>query len=174
MTLKTKFRVMIALSAVGLLAVAGLWIQSQHSSLLSEKRQKTKNLVEVPYSIVERQYQLETEGKISRIEAQRRAIETIRAMRYEGNNYFWINDQHPTMIMHPTKPTGGPNALAEVLPRIPDDFPVTIVAVQHMPPIFTRLLAERLASRSSIPVEEGSAGVILLPGHAGSHPEISI
>ena len=54
--------------------------------------------------------------------------------------------------------TGGPNALAEVLPAIPKDFPVPIVVVQHMPPIFTRLLADRLASRSAIPVEEGSAG----------------
>jgi two-component system chemotaxis response regulator CheB len=66
--------------------------------------------------------------------------------------------------------TGGPNALAEVLPRIPNDFPVPIVVVQHMPPIFTRLLAERLASRSAIPVEEGRAGVVLSPGHAWIAP----
>lgn len=66
--------------------------------------------------------------------------------------------------------TGGPNALAEVLPGIPNDFPVPIVVVQHMPPIFTRLLAERLASRSAIPVEEGSAGAVLVPGHAWIAP----
>jgi two-component system chemotaxis response regulator CheB len=66
--------------------------------------------------------------------------------------------------------TGGPNALAEVLPRIPNDFPVPIVVVQHMPPIFTRLLAERLASRSVIAVAEGSAGVVLSPGHAWIAP----
>ena len=66
--------------------------------------------------------------------------------------------------------TGGPNALAEVLPRIPNGFPVPIVVVQHMPPIFTRLLAERLASRSAIPVEEGRAGEILSPGHAWIAP----
>jgi two-component system chemotaxis response regulator CheB len=66
--------------------------------------------------------------------------------------------------------TGGPNALAEVLPRIPNDFPVLIVVVQHMPPIFTRLLAERLASHSAIPVEEGRAGAILSPGHAWIAP----
>ncbi len=59
--------------------------------------------------------------------------------------------------------TGGPNALAEVLSRIPSDFPVPIVVVQHMPPIFTRLLAERLASRSAIPVEEAAAGMVLSP-----------
>jgi len=66
--------------------------------------------------------------------------------------------------------TGGPNALAEVLPRIAKEFPVPIVVVQHMPPIFTRLLAERLASRSAIPVEEGSADVILAPGQAWIAP----
>ncbi len=66
--------------------------------------------------------------------------------------------------------TGGPNALAEVLPRIPKDFPVPIVVVQHMPPLFTRLLAERLASRSEIPIEEGSTGATLSPGHCWIAP----
>ena len=66
--------------------------------------------------------------------------------------------------------TGGPNALAEVLPRIPKDFPVPIVLVQHMPPIFTRMLAERLASRSAIAVQEGSAGVVLSPAHSWIAP----
>ncbi len=66
--------------------------------------------------------------------------------------------------------TGGPNALADVLPGIPSDFPVPIVVVQHMPPIFTRMLADRLAERSSIPVEEGRAGATLSPGHAWIAP----
>ena len=44
------------------------------------------------------------EGKITREEAKRRTIEAIRAMRYDGSNYFWINDMHPTMVMHPMKP----------------------------------------------------------------------
>jgi len=66
--------------------------------------------------------------------------------------------------------TGGPNALGEVLPRIPRGFPVPIVVVQHMPPIFTRLLAERLAAHSAIPVQEGSAGVVLCAGQAWIAP----
>ena len=60
--------------------------------------------------------------------------------------------------------TGGPNALAEVLPQLPPDFPVPIVMVQHMPPVFTRMLAERLNSRSAIRVQEASGGVALAPG----------
>ncbi len=66
--------------------------------------------------------------------------------------------------------TGGPSALSEVLPRIPNDFPVPIVVVQHMPPIFTRQLAERLSACSAIRVEEGSADAILSPGHAWIAP----
>jgi methyl-accepting chemotaxis protein len=95
---------MSAVSAAGLIAVAGFWIHGQHSALLSGKLEKTKNLVEVPYSVIERESQLEREGKISRIEAQKQAVEAIRVMRYDGSNYFWINDEHPTMIVHPMKP----------------------------------------------------------------------
>jgi len=104
MNLKTKFWIMIALAAAGLLTVAGCWIQNQHGALLSGKLQKTKNLVEVPYSVLEAEYELQIEGKISRAEAQQRAIAIIRTMRYDGSNYFWINDGHTTMVMHPIKP----------------------------------------------------------------------
>ncbi len=60
--------------------------------------------------------------------------------------------------------TGGPNALADVLPRVPANFAVPIVVVQHMPPVFTRLLAERLNGLSSVTVREGFEGAVLAPG----------
>jgi two-component system, chemotaxis family, protein-glutamate methylesterase/glutaminase len=66
--------------------------------------------------------------------------------------------------------TGGPNALAEVLPAMPADFPVPIVIVQHMPPIFTRLLAERLNVRSKIAVVECAGEDELKPGKAWIAP----
>jgi two-component system chemotaxis response regulator CheB len=66
--------------------------------------------------------------------------------------------------------TGGPNALAEVLRKLPADFPVPMVIVQHMPPMFTRLLAERLSAQFSLPVHEGSAETVLQPGHAWIAP----
>ncbi|MGA2419644.1 MAG: chemotaxis response regulator protein-glutamate methylesterase [Candidatus Acidiferrum sp.] len=66
--------------------------------------------------------------------------------------------------------TGGPNALAEVLPAIPADFPVPIVIVQHMPPLFTRMLAERLSKKAAIKIREGEPGARLQPGEAWIAP----
>lgn len=62
--------------------------------------------------------------------------------------------------------TGGPNALAEVIPALPPDFPVPVLIVQHMPPLFTKLLADRLTSGGGLPVVEGTSGTRIIPGRA--------
>jgi len=60
--------------------------------------------------------------------------------------------------------TGGPKALATLLEGLPSDFPAPIVIVQHMPRLFTRLLAERLATRTSLRCAEGIEGSTLRAG----------
>jgi two-component system chemotaxis response regulator CheB len=66
--------------------------------------------------------------------------------------------------------TGGPNALMALLPQLPPDFPVPIVIVQHMPALFTRLLAERLNARGPLKVKEGKEGEKLLAGQVWIAP----
>jgi len=61
--------------------------------------------------------------------------------------------------------TGGPNALQAVIPKIPANFPVPVVCVQHMPPMFTTSLAERLDRESAIHVQEGRDGMEIHPGN---------
>lgn len=60
--------------------------------------------------------------------------------------------------------TGGPQALERVITALPADFPVPIVIVQHMPPMFTRLLAERLTKLSRLDAAEASSGMALEAG----------
>ena len=67
--------------------------------------------------------------------------------------------------------TGGPTALATILPHLPAGFPLPILVVQHMPALFTRLLAERLCTTCRLPVKEASQGdrvdagrILIAPG----------
>lgn len=61
--------------------------------------------------------------------------------------------------------TGGPNALKEVLPKIPAGFRAPILIVQHMPPMFTKALADSLDQKCALSVREAVDGEAVLPGH---------
>lgn len=60
--------------------------------------------------------------------------------------------------------TGGPGALHQVIPRLPSDLPLGILVVQHMPPGFTRSLANRLDEISAISVKEAEEGDLIQHG----------
>jgi len=73
--------------------------------------------------------------------------------------------------------TGGPTALQAIIPRLPDTIDAAVLVVQHMPPGFTRSLAERLDSRSALPVREALDGELVAPGQvllapAGIHMKL--
>jgi two-component system, chemotaxis family, protein-glutamate methylesterase/glutaminase len=59
--------------------------------------------------------------------------------------------------------TGGPNALMEILPQLPEDFPVPMLVAQHMPATFTKMLATTLHRKTKIPVVEASDADVLCP-----------
>jgi len=61
--------------------------------------------------------------------------------------------------------TGGPQALTSVLQALPATFPLPIVVVQHMPPVFTQQFAMRLDRTCALSVHESAGGEVLRPGH---------
>lgn len=72
--------------------------------LMAEKMSATKGVVDTASSLVESHLQDAKDGKITVEEAKARALENIKDMRYHGNEYFWINDLEPKMLMHGVKP----------------------------------------------------------------------
>ncbi len=75
-----------------------------NSKLLERRQSENKAVVEVAFGVVEHFAAMESSGKASRSEAQALAQGALRGLRFEGGNYFWINDLEPRMLMHPTKP----------------------------------------------------------------------
>lgn len=75
--------------------------------LWQEKEQKTRQLVESGYSVLAHYHDLQLRGELSQAQAQAGAIGTIKAMRYDETEYFWLTDlglPFPKMVMHPTMP----------------------------------------------------------------------
>jgi two-component system, chemotaxis family, protein-glutamate methylesterase/glutaminase len=72
----------------------------------------------------------------------------------------------PPQIIAVGVSTGGPDALARVIPTLPVNLPVPVLIAQHMPPLFTTMLAARLSARSALPVRECVSGELLKSGCA--------
>lgn len=76
----------------------------------------------------------------------------------------------PVRIVAFGSSTGGPNALAKVISALPSDLPVPVVITQHMPPMFTRFLAERLNASCGLRVAEAAGNESLEAGQVWIAP----
>ncbi len=74
--------------------------------LMESKREMIRELIEVAWSTLNVYAEKEKAGELTRVESQNRAVEHLRSLRYgsESKDYFWINDMHPRIIMHPYRP----------------------------------------------------------------------
>jgi methyl-accepting chemotaxis protein len=94
----------VALFAVGLTIVTAILINMQTSSVSARRHQELQGLTEATISMVAAQHELAKAGKISEAEAKSRALASVAAIRYSGNNYFWVNNTDSIMVMHPMVP----------------------------------------------------------------------
>ena len=101
LTIRTKLALIAGLAILGLAATMATSVYRLNAVLINEKELKTRHLVETAYGVIEHFYNLTKSGGMSENEARRTALSVIKTLRYENNGYFWINDMHPTMIMHP-------------------------------------------------------------------------
>ncbi len=85
-----------------LVALGVVMLQQIHHDLYQDKELKTRHVVETAAGVLKYYQGLEAAGTLSREQAQKQAMEAIRALRYGQGDYFWINDLTPRMVMHPT------------------------------------------------------------------------
>jgi methyl-accepting chemotaxis protein len=87
-----------------LLALQGWQLLGHYDRTLRAREDATRQHVEVAQGVIAWAHEQEKSGKATREEAQRMALAAVRGMRYDANEYFWINDMTPVMLMHPMKP----------------------------------------------------------------------
>jgi diguanylate cyclase (GGDEF)-like protein/PAS domain S-box-containing protein len=102
--LRGRLAAIVAVALAAMVLIATLGLVHERSSLMEDRTAKTRQLVESAYGVLLHYHTLQQHGELSELQAQRAAIETIRTMRYDGREYFWINDMQPRMVMHPMRP----------------------------------------------------------------------
>ena len=93
---------LMVLALLGLLLFFCLQIYQQ--GLMGEKSRQTRAQVETAYSLVAGLEARVRKGELDESSAKAEALALIKGLRYGADDYFWINDSHPTMVMHPMKP----------------------------------------------------------------------
>jgi len=80
-------------------------LYKQYDALIDQQYTKVKQLVQSSQSILKHYHQLSQQGKLTEEQAKEQAKAAIQSLRYSQNDYFWINDFEPKMLMHPIKPS---------------------------------------------------------------------
>ncbi|MBI5331610.1 MAG: EAL domain-containing protein [Betaproteobacteria bacterium] len=101
---RARLALVAAVALVAMVLIAVLSLIAQSYALHHDRAEKTRHLVEIAYGVVAHFHGLEQAGTLTRAQAQHAASDAVRHMRYGEQEYFWINDLHPRMVMHPTQP----------------------------------------------------------------------
>lgn len=106
MKLKVRGRINLIgiVSAIGLIALLCISVFRTSQIMHADIERNTQQVVETARSVVAHYHGEELAGRMTRADAQHAALTTLSTMRYDGSEYFWVNDMHPRMLMHPTKP----------------------------------------------------------------------
>jgi methyl-accepting chemotaxis protein len=103
-TLATKLRVAVLAAVVGFVVLV-MWLSHRSAmSLLDVKMITTVEQVKNAEQIVKRHFDRIGAGGLTEADAKKQAAAEIGKIRYSGNEYIWINDMTPKMVMHPIKP----------------------------------------------------------------------
>ncbi|MBN9424825.1 MAG: chemotaxis protein [Candidatus Accumulibacter sp. 66-26] len=106
----TRMQLLVVLALAGLLLLCLVALFQLKSSMLEDRKQTTRNLVEVAAGVLAHHHKLAQEGKVSDEEARLAARESLRSLRFGGNDYFFILDGEHNYVLLPPKPeTEGQN-----------------------------------------------------------------
>ncbi|SNY90098.1 methyl-accepting chemotaxis protein [Cohaesibacter sp. ES.047] len=103
-TIAKRLYLLVAVFLVGIAAMVVTLNQNAASNLRDQKASELKSLVDVAVHVAKSKYEAFKAGEMSEEQAKQAAMVAIKAMRYRGQEYFWINDMNSVVVMHSVKP----------------------------------------------------------------------
>ncbi len=103
-SIRGRLASVVAMFALALIALVGVQTWRSIGETYAARRDQLRNVVEVAYKAVESQYAAFQAGRISEAEAQERAKAVVRAMRYNSNDYFFVQDENVITLVHGVRP----------------------------------------------------------------------
>ena len=120
----TKIQLIVGFAAIGFASALALGLFDLHEALLDGRSVKTRHIVETALSIVSR-YEAEVRaGHMSETDAKSAALADLKAIRYGNNDYIWVNDMEPRMVMHPVRTDLDGKTLSDL--KDPDGMPLFV------------------------------------------------
>ena len=104
MSLRNRFRMVLAGATLGMLALNIAWISNERSNLVKERKNKIRAIVEAAFAVLAQSHDEEQQGLLARDVAQKRALAILQRMRFDQSDYLWVHDTNTKMIMHPFRP----------------------------------------------------------------------
>ena len=102
--ISTRLSMLVGLALTIFVAALVYNLYHYQDAMVVERKSKLAAMDESMLTLFKHYHELETAGTLSREEAQTRAKDAVRALRYEDSGYFWINDMNSVIVMHPIKP----------------------------------------------------------------------
>jgi methyl-accepting chemotaxis protein len=104
LSITKRLGLVIGSALLGIAILAAAFLVSERKLILDERKSSVRQTVEVAHGLLVHYQDQVSKGKLSEEEGKQLALAAIKALRYSGAEYFWINDMHPKMVMHAAKP----------------------------------------------------------------------
>ncbi len=117
-----RINLITGVALLGLLTLALVSISGRTAQMREDRTNLLRNVVEASLSILAAQEREVRAGRLGEAEARAAALTALRALRYAGSEYVWVNDLEPRMVMHPTQPQLDGRPLGEM--RDPNGVPL--------------------------------------------------
>ena len=104
MGLALKQAIVLGVGAAGVIALTAFAVVGSHDGLIAERKAHTRHLVEAATALIAHFEKRAEDGRIPVESAKKEAIAAVQALRTGDDNYFWIIDRYPRMILHPYFP----------------------------------------------------------------------